>query len=57
MMQSKEKGLTSGPWSLTDQGQLAELKLKNKPYDLDSWETLIKEAQVRRDKCRNSSLL
>jgi len=32
---------------LTDQGQLAEMKLKNKPYDLDSWETLIKEAQVR----------
>lgn len=23
------------------------MKLKNKPYDLDSWETLIKEAQVR----------
>ncbi|XP_065896661.1 cleavage stimulation factor subunit 3-like [Dysidea avara] len=45
-MNTKEKGLTTGPWSLTDQGQLAELKLKNKPYDLDSWETLIKEAQT-----------
>ena len=26
---------------------MAEQKLKNKSYDLDAWETLIKEAQVR----------
>ena len=26
---------------------MAEQKLKSKPYDLDAWETLIKEAQVR----------
>lgn len=26
---------------------MAEQKLKNKPYDLDSWETLVKEAQVK----------
>lgn len=47
-MNCKEKGLAAGTWSLTDHGQLAEQKLKSKPYDLDAWETLIKEAQVKK---------
>ena len=38
--------MPSGPWALTDHGKRAEMKIKNNPYDLDSWAVLLREAQV-----------
>ena len=41
-----EVGLAEGPWSLTDHGRRAEMKLKSNLYDLEAWSILIREAQV-----------
>ena len=41
-----EVGLAEGPWSLTDHGRRAEMKLKSNLYDLEAWSVLIREAQV-----------
>ena len=41
-----EQGLADGPWSLTDHGKKAESKLKANPCDLESWNSLVREAQV-----------
>lgn len=41
-----EQGLADGPWSLTEHGKKAELKLKTNPYDLECWNILVREAQV-----------
>ena len=41
-----ERGLADGPWSLSDHGKKCELKLKSNPYDLESWNMLVREAQV-----------
>ena len=38
--------MAGGPWSLTDHGKKAEMKLQANPYDLESWSVLIREAQV-----------
>ena len=40
--------LAEGPWSLTDHGKKAEKKVKENPYDLESWSVLVREAQVRK---------
>ena len=42
-----EVGLAEGPWSLTDHGRRAEMKLKSNLYDLEAWSVLIREAQVK----------
>ena len=42
----QEVGLASGPWSLTDHGKRAEMKINHNPFDIDSWEVLLREAQV-----------
>ena len=39
--------VSESPWSLTDHGRKAELKLKSNVYDLEAWSVLIREAQVR----------
>ncbi len=41
-----EVGLAGGPWSLTDHGKKAEEKIRTNPYDWESWNVLIREAQV-----------
>ena len=41
-----EVGLAEGPWSLTDHGRRAEMKLRSNVYDLEAWSVLIREAQV-----------
>lgn len=41
-----EQGLAEGPWSLTDHGRRAEMKLKSNLYDLEAWSVLVREAQV-----------
>ena len=41
-----EAGLAEGPWSLTDHGRRAEVKLRSNPYDLEAWSVLVREAQV-----------
>lgn len=46
LAQLLEAGLAAGPWSLTDYGKRAEMKLKTNPYDLESWSVLLREAQV-----------
>lgn len=33
-------------WSMTDYGKRAEAKISVHPFDLDSWEVLLREAQV-----------
>lgn len=44
-----EVGLAEGPWSLTDHGRRAEIKLRSNMYDLEAWSVLIREAQVKLD--------
>ena len=39
--------ISESPWSLTEHGRKAELKLKSNVYDLEAWSVLIREAQVR----------
>lgn len=46
MIKMVEVGLAEGPWSLTDHGRRAEMKLKSNLYDLEAWSVLIREAQV-----------
>ena len=41
------KGLIEGPWSTTEHGKKAEMKLEKNPCDVESWSILIREAQVR----------
>lgn len=41
-----EVGLAEGPWSLTDHGRRAEMKLRTNQYDLEAWSVLVREAQV-----------
>ena len=41
-----EQGLAEGPWSFSDHGKKCETKLKSNPYDLESWNVLVREAQV-----------
>lgn len=38
--------ISESPWSLTDHGRKAEVKLKSNVYDLEAWSVLIREAQV-----------
>ena len=38
--------ISESPWSLTDHGRKAEIKLKSNVYDLEAWSVLIREAQV-----------
>lgn len=40
--------ISESPWSLTEHGRKAELKLKSNVYDLEAWSILIREAQVRK---------
>ena len=41
-----ERGLARGPWSLTEHGKKAEERLKTSPNDVESWNVLVREAQV-----------
>ena len=45
---SSKKALIDGPWSTTEHGKKAEMKLEKNPCDVESWSVLIREAQVRR---------
>ena len=47
--------VSESPWSLTDHGRKAEIKLKSNVYDLEAWSVLIREAQVRTKKCNGVS--
>ena len=38
--------ISESPWSLTEHGRKAEIKLKSNVYDLEAWSILIREAQV-----------
>jgi len=38
--------ISESPWSLTDHGKKAELKLKSNIFDLEAWSVLCREAQV-----------
>lgn len=38
--------ISESPWSLTEHGRKAELKLKSNVYDLEAWSILIREAQT-----------
>ena len=38
--------ISESPWSLTEHGRKAEVKLKSNVYDLDAWSILLREAQV-----------
>lgn len=38
--------ISESPWSLSDHGRKAEVKLKSNVYDLEAWSVLIREAQV-----------
>lgn len=41
-----EQGLAKGPWSFTDHGKKAEEKIRANPHDVESWNVLVREAQV-----------
>lgn len=38
--------ISESPWSLTEHGRKAEIKLKSNIYELEAWSVLIREAQV-----------
>lgn len=42
----EEVDVLSGSWSLTDHGNKAESKIRISPFDLESWNVLVREAQV-----------
>lgn len=48
-----EQGLAKGPWSFTDHGKKAEERIKANPHDVESWNVLVREAQVSGNELRN----